>query len=110
MSSTDRPVLHTLRIRLADDEWGNELMTQLAAESLADPHYGTYQPLVVSVFEHAGWWLEFALLEDRTTAVASANDLAMFREAAGRFRDQFHNASVTLVGNIRRETKNRCTA
>jgi hypothetical protein len=106
MSITDhpvRPVFYRLLIYLADDEWGNKLMTQLADEALADPRYAACQPLVVAVYEHGGWWLEFALLDGSTTEVASANDLAVFHGAAQAFREQYCNGSVTMVGGIRRE-------
>jgi len=113
MSITDhpaRPVFHRLLIYLADDEWGNKLMTQLADEALADPRYAAYQPLVVSVYEHAGWWLEFALLEGHVTVVASANDLAVFHGAALAFRERYYDGSPTIVGDIRREASAPCAA
>jgi len=103
MSTTDSLEFHKLLIHLADDEWGNELMARLAAEALANPSYAAFQPLVVSVYEHAGWWLEFTLLEGCTAVVASANDGAEFHGAAQAFRERYCNGSVTMVGDIRRE-------
>ncbi len=113
MSTTDhpvRPVFYRLLIYLADDEWGNQLMIRLADEALADPRYAACQPLVVAVYEHGGWWLEFALLEGSTTVVASANDLAMFYGAAQAFRERYSSGNVTMVGDIRREASTPCAA
>lgn len=101
-TAVQRPVLYKLYIHLADDEWGNAFMHQVAAEALADPKYQAFQPLVVSVYEHAGWALEFALLDGRPTVVSSANDLAVFQGAAARFRQEYHDASLRFAGAIRR--------
>lgn len=104
-TALQQPVLYKLYIHLADDEWGNALMRQVAEEALADPQYQAYQPLVVSVYEHAGWALEFALLDGRATVVSSANDLAVFHGAAARFRENYHDASIQFAGSIRRTTR-----
>jgi hypothetical protein len=102
------PVLYKLDIHLAGDEWGNGLMTELAAEALADPRYANYQPLVVTVHEHAGWWLEFALVDGWPTVVGTANDLAVFQGTAKRFRDQYQHADVHRAGMVRRKVRPRC--
>lgn len=101
-TATERPVLYKLYIHLADDEWGNALMHRVAEEALSDPRYEERQPLVVCVHEHAGWTLEFALLDGRVTVVSSANDLAVYHGDAARFREEFRDASVRFAGTIRR--------
>lgn len=60
--------LRTLTIRLADDEWGNPLMCDVAAEALRS---GLAD--IVMVIEHAGWWMEYTLVDGEVRIVASAN-------------------------------------
>jgi hypothetical protein len=44
-------------VHMGSDEWGNELMTKVA-NAYAKEH-ADKRPLIVSVYEHAGWFLSF---------------------------------------------------
>jgi len=76
-NSVKTTVLHCARINLADDEWGNELMGQVARE-YANQHRD-YWPLAVEVYEHAGWFLSYLFgapgIEDGAIC-GTANDAA----------------------------------
>ncbi len=68
-----RPNTYDL-IYLADNEWGNTLMQEVAQE------YFQQHPDVdfVMVYEHAGWWLAYHRSE--LEIVGTANDMAVFRQ------------------------------
>ena len=50
-------VVYRAYIHLGGDEWGNELMCQVA-DAYAAEHCDK-RPLIVTVHEHAGWFLSF---------------------------------------------------
>lgn len=62
-------------IRLAHNEWGNELMERVARAAIAD-NLRFYDAVAVHVTEHAGWWLEWASFGDERgiLCVGTAND------------------------------------
>lgn len=73
----------------ADDEWGNEIMRQIAIERFAkDPSID-----IVEVREHAGWHLSFNRNMD---VVGTANDMAQLSPAVAEWRKQFDKCE--LVG------------
>ena len=54
-------------VRMAANEWGNPLMTEIAGKLLAEFD-------MVYVQEHAGWWIEFITADDgRPASLWSAN-------------------------------------
>jgi hypothetical protein len=65
-------------LHLSDDQWGNEVMAQVA-DAFANAH-ADKRPLIVEVYEHAGWFLNFLYgapgLTDGTIC-GTANDLAV---------------------------------
>jgi hypothetical protein len=68
-----------VRVHLADNEWGNPLMRQVAQEM-----FGMFPEAdVVVVYEHAGWALSY--LRDGTI-VGTANADAVLSDEAKRFR------------------------
>jgi hypothetical protein len=50
-------VVHRFVVHLADNEWGNALMDQMARR-IAE-NYRDCWPLIVRVNEHAGWFLSY---------------------------------------------------
>jgi hypothetical protein len=99
-------------IHMADDEWGNELMREIAKEYFANPVYnnGTpveadKRPLVVRVHEHAGWSLSFAMIDGEMRCVSSANDAAEFGDKVNAFRKAVYHAKWENVADIRRPSK-----
>ncbi len=82
-----------LEIFLGPNEWGNDLMRQVAREAFA-----TYASLdAVQVNEHAGWHLTF--LRDGTIVV-TANDLAHLNDKATEFLNSIYG--YELAGEIYR--------
>lgn len=79
---------------LARDEWGNELMREVAAERFRrDPSID-----VVEVCEHGGWHLSY---NRDLTIVGTANDMAQLSTVAHRWAQAFDGAEI--VGEIRRD-------
>lgn len=82
-----------LWIKLGPNEWGNELMRQVAREAFAtDPSLDAVQ-----VNEHAGWFLTF--LRDGTV-VETANDQACLDQKAIDFLSSIYG--YDWAGEIRR--------
>jgi hypothetical protein len=82
-----------LWIKLADNEWGNELMVQVAMEAFtSDPSLDAVQ-----VNEHAGWYVTF--LRDGTI-VSTANDQAHLSNRAREFLNTIYG--YDFAGEIRR--------
>jgi hypothetical protein len=90
------PVYHVW-INLADHEWGNELMREVADAYFAS--HPTLDPLVVEVHEHAGWFLQFARCG---TVVGTANDGCRFPERAKAIIGSLRNRHVHYLPSIRR--------
>jgi len=81
-------------VYLASDEWGNEIMQQVADETLDNMNH----PLAcVCVYEHAGWYLEYARFNGRTIIIGSANDQATFTEPANRFHALIRGLEVAVT-------------
>ena len=82
-----------LEIFLGPNEWGNDLMRQVAREAFA-----TDASLdAVEVHEHGGWYLTF--LRDGTV-VGTSNDQAHLDDKATEFLDRIYG--YDLAGEIRR--------
>jgi hypothetical protein len=94
--------VYALYIHLADNEWGNATMDELAREALEDPKHPDKQPLVVTVHEHAGWFLCYAKLDGEILVVGSANDGAAYYGKVAEFRARVRSARWENIGSIRR--------
>ena len=94
-------------IHMADDEWGNSLMQEIAETAIA----GWKGPgeLVVEVYEHAGWYLAWSRIDGKIACVSSANDCAQFTKKIKQFWCDFNTADkgkmVQWVAPIRRESE-----
>ncbi len=77
--------VYRVYIHLGRDEWGNELMQNLAA-AYAQQH--AERPIIVTVHEHAGWFLSFLYgatgIRDGTIC-GTANDDAVLPQAVLEF-------------------------
>lgn len=88
-------------IHLGSNEWGNQLMRQLADDYAAE--HPDVRPLIVSVHEHAGWHLSYlygAAGIAEGTICGTANDAAVLSRAVVEFGKGI--TKVEFVGNIRR--------
>ena len=74
-----------LHVKLADNEWGSELMQQRARHELTAGVYAHLPNLAVHVDEHAGWWLTWALVDGEMVCVGTANDMAVMDGKAKEF-------------------------
>jgi GH15 family glucan-1,4-alpha-glucosidase len=80
-------------IHCADNEWGNEVMLQLAKERFAaDPTLD-----IVEVYEHGGWFLAW---NRDLVCVGTANDMARLSPEARSFLKKFTDRQY--VGQHRR--------
>lgn len=78
----------------ADNEWGNEVMRQIAQERFdADPSID-----VVEVYEHAGWSLSW---NRDGQIVGTANDAARLPPSVREWASQFDG--FEMVGYCRRQ-------
>ena len=89
-----------IHVHLADNEWGNELMGQVADELLAI--HKDVENLVVHVYEHAGWFLQFAMLDGEKIVVGTANDAAVMSDKCGCFRRRIAGCQWKYLPAIRR--------
>jgi hypothetical protein len=64
-----------VHVRMADHEWGQELMDKLAQKAIAE-HSEPGALVIVNVQEHAGWWADYAMIHGAVRIVDSANDMA----------------------------------
>jgi hypothetical protein len=95
MTATEPEVVHYAVIRLADNEWGNTLMEEVAREFFRD--HPELDPLEVEVIEHAGWHLTF--LRDLTIA-DTANDMACLDGRAKAHNRKYRHAERQWVAGI----------
>ena len=82
-------------IHLAGNEWGNELMRRVADQYAAQCEK---RPLVVKVYEHAGWDLSYlygAPGIDEGTICGTANDAASLAPAVVAFGKTIDNVEIT---------------
>lgn len=74
--------------RCTREEWGNGVMEQIAKDAIEDPTLATKRPLLVTVQEHAGWWLRWLAEPDQEPIiVGSANETAIYTGRAKLFRE-----------------------
>ena len=98
-------------IFMADDEWGNELMREIAETAIAQ--WRGPGELVVEVWEHGGWHLTFARINGVTTCVSSANDCAQFDQKIKQFWSDFNQcerSKLVAWENIYRTKKEKVAA
>lgn len=93
----NRPVAHLVVIHLADNEYGNEKMDEVAQEYFRK--HPDIPNLIVDVREHGGWWLQYARCG---TVVGTANDAALFGPNGAKLRAQLATCRLEYLGSIRR--------
>lgn len=100
--------VHRGWVHMANDEWSSHedgrIMGRLAREFLE-----RYQSLndddnavVVTVYEHGGWWLSYALIDGECVIVGTANDMARPSERVREFWDRFGGADTAYLETVRR--------
>lgn len=99
---TAEKVLHAVEVHLAENEWGNELMRDVALATFADPKYADIDELIVTVYEHAGWWLSYARTRGGILVVSSANDSAVFHGPAWQWRREHKEHHWKYIDDVRR--------
>lgn len=93
--------VHTLYVRMADNEWGTtHPMEKIAAEQFRLNRH--VENLVVNVQEHAGWYLQYAIVDGRQVIVGTANDAAVVTPERKRFWDSVKGAEHTMLRQINR--------
>lgn len=93
-----------LTVYLAGNEWGNTVMLRLATEALTSRK----RPAgikVVTVFEHGGWWLEYAIVGGLVTVINSANGGARFSPEVEQWHRDRAGRKWESLGSIRREQR-----
>ena len=78
-------------IHLADNEWGNQIMREVAEEWFRDHPECQF----VEVREHAGWWLGYH--RENLEVIGTANDMAVMRPDRPRpqhFSGESHRREV----------------
>lgn len=92
--------VYILPVKMGDKEWGIANMIKIADEQL-NLHRDTPY-LVVEVIEHAGWWLQFAKINSRTTIVGSANDAADYPDVVIQFHREIRELNTVMLPTITR--------
>ena len=98
-------------IHMADGEWGNTLMQEIAESAINE--WRGYGHLVVEVWEHGGWHLTFAAINGVLTCVSSANDCAQFDQKIKQFWSDFNcaeRAKMVVWENIYRTKREKVAA
>jgi hypothetical protein len=94
-------IVYRTYIHLASNEWGNELMRQVADEYAATMKR---RPLIVAVHEHSGWTLSFLYgapgIADGAVC-ETANDAAVLPDAITNFGERIQ--SINVLETIRRD-------
>ena len=90
----ETPTRHHVTVFLGGNEWGNELMLKVAEDlfSLSTDK----ENLLVTVHEHAGWYLSYAMINENIRCVSSANDRAEFPEEVRRYWESNQGVKTTL--------------
>jgi len=85
-------------VYLADNEWGSDFMIKVAEDTLDRMNH----PLAaVCVYEHAGWYLEYARVDGRTVCIGTANDMAKLSEPALRYHALIRGLEVKVTSTRR---------
>jgi hypothetical protein len=81
--------------RMPDGQYGNDGMLALA-HAAAERH-ADKRPLLVTVNEHGGWWLQYYFDATHTAlTVGTANDMARFGPEVQAVRDRLAMADVKV--------------
>lgn len=99
-----RVLCHHLRIRMGDNQWGNELMYELAERAFR--RLDGIENLVVEVVEHAGWFLDFTMINGKIRTVGTANDMAYFPEFVREHCRKFNGCEWKYLGTVDGDTMN----
>lgn len=91
-------------IHLADNEWGSDLMEEVARKAFAE-FEGAEKRLAVMVHEHAGWNLTFGRIDGRMACVSSANDTAVFGPKVKEWWREYNSSTRLNLKSIRRATQ-----
>lgn len=93
--------LYHITVKLAANEWGNELMRKIAQETFEQ--FKDKSPLIVEIREHAGWFLVFALSnENEIVTIGSANDAANFYGESKNLREKYFSMKHNYLPSIQR--------
>lgn len=87
--------IHRVTIRMGEGEYGNALMEQAAREyAQANPNL---ENLVITVYEHGGWFLQWFVDGDNLVVVGTANDMARFQPEQEKVRAYLDNPDAQWV-------------
>lgn len=89
-------------IYLASNEYGNELMAEVASEWFASPEGKSDLATVCYVHEHGGWALGYTMIGGRLVIISSANDSALWQGQAKQFRERIRGAEWIYLPETRR--------
>ncbi len=90
-------------VHLAADEWNNEIMLEVATELLNKPPQMEKDDIyVVEVYEHGGWWLQYAKIDSEIIVVGTANDAAVMPHKAKHLQERARGAESVYLPAIRR--------
>ena len=81
-----RPTLKLLHVIMADDEWGNRLMDEIARDLFATRPDAEE----VEIQEHAGWFLRYARINGEIHTIGSANGSAIYPRIAAQWRQDHY--------------------
>ena len=93
-----KPLFAHQWIHLADNEWGCDLMEEIARKTFAEWE-SDKERLALMVYEHAGWNLTFGWIDGRMVCVDSANDSAVFGQKVKDWWREY-NTSPKLYDQI----------
>lgn len=89
-------------VQMADDEWSSQeiggIMDRIAKEILT----GKNPPNIVTVQEHGGWFLQYAMIDGKIEIVGTANGSAFFTDRIKEYRESIFNAKFTYLPRIER--------
>lgn len=93
-----------LIVQMADHEWSSNVDMQKLAEEQLVLHAGV-PDLMVTVYEHAGWYLSYALVDGKPAIVETANDAAAVTPERKRFWEKVKFQKWETLPTIRRPAK-----
>lgn len=94
-------MVNMLEIKMANGEYdSNTPMKEIAREAFA--MYAHVENLVVSVREHAGWYLSWAMVDGEMVVVETANDSARMSAAARKFYARVANMELNYLPAVDR--------
>ena len=102
--------MHIITVYMSEEEWsiqtveGMGIMEYIALKTLRD-HREIATRLVVEVIEHAGWYLSFAIHQDRLIVVGTANDTARYSDDARAWHTAHKTKNWRHIPTVLREGK-----